>query len=133
MQRLLDDTAVFNIFLFYYYLEFRILQNKKSSLADAVTEYKDKKHMNYQQLASHWGVCKTTLYRAAKGNWQRPTKKLSAVAEKVGIKLVSDTQISNCEPLLSTVNEIWDGTAAHATKLARIMRDIHDLTQRHMN
>lgn len=123
--------ARFNLFLFYYYSEYRILQNKKATLAAAINSYKSKQGLNYEELAKHWDVCKTTLYRAAKQDWQRPTAKLQVVADKVGITLSAPSDAKTCEPFLTVVNEIWDGTDAHAKKLARLVRDIHELSKRH--
>ena len=86
--------------------------------------------MNYEQLAKHWGVCKTTLYRAANENWQRPTAKLVKIAALVDIELVQKSNSEACEPILTVINEIWDGTDEHASQLARLFRDIHRLIER---
>lgn len=107
------------------------MQTKKILLATAVQNYKSTRGMNYEQLAKHWSVCKTTLYRAATGNWRKPTLKLAKIAEKAGVELIVKKEPQTCDPLLSAVNDIWDGTTEHAIALARLMRDIHAISERH--
>jgi hypothetical protein len=107
------------------------LQTKKELLASEIERYKLKTGFNYEQLAAHWGVCKTTLYRAASGNWQRPTKKLNFIAEKVNLKLTTNIDPTSCKPFFAVVNEIWDGSDEHAQKLAKLVREVDDLARRY--
>ena len=116
--------------IFQFNMENRILQKNKKLLANAIRHYKEKHSMNYEQPAKHWGVCKTTLYRAANENWQRPTAKLVKIAALVDIELVQRSNSEACEPILTVINEIWDGTDEHASQLARLFRDIHRLIER---
>jgi|TARA_B100000700_G_scaffold92408_1_gene104352 transcriptional regulator with XRE-family HTH domain len=109
----------------------RTLQTEKDNLAVEIRKYKQRYGYNYEQLAEHMKVCKTTLYRAATGNWQRPTAKLNAIARKFEIELVSRRDGSECRPVLEVINEIWDGSDEHAVKLARLMRDVHELAYRY--
>ena len=105
------------------------MQEKKQQLVDAIAAYKKRNNMNYQQLAGHWGVCKTTLYRAAIGEWRKETKKFSVIAEKVGIELTIRRDIDTCEPLISAINDVWDGSTVHAIRLGKVIRQIHELSQ----
>lgn len=107
------------------------MQTKKDLLASEIEKYKFVNGFNYEQLATHWNVCKTTLYRAAKGNWQRPTKRLNIIAGKLNIKLTANVDPAECKPFFAVVNEIWDGSEEHAAKLAKLVRDIHEISYRY--
>ena len=107
------------------------MQTKKKLLASEIEKYKAQKGYNYEQLAEHWDVCKTTLYRAARGSWQRPTKRLTTIAEKVNLELTTNVDAAKCKPFLAVVNEIWDGSEEHAIKLAKLIRDIHEISYRY--
>lgn len=111
-------------------MEYGILQPTEA-LSAAISDYKRDTKMNYDELAKHWGVCKTTLYRAATGNWKRKTTKLDKIAKHVGIDLTTQIDAKQCLPVLAAIQQIWDGTDVHAQKLARLVIDIHELSVRH--
>lgn len=101
------------------------------TLAQAIASYKASSKLNYEELALQWSVGKTTLYRAAMGDWHKPTQKLQRIAKMVEVELTPKRYAIQCQPVLNVIDDVWDGTDEHAIQLARLIKEIHLLSIRY--
>lgn len=103
----------------------------QKTLSHAVRTHMKRSGHNYEQLAQQWSVSKTTVYRAAKGDWKISTGHVEMIARNLNIDLYPKNDITKCEILIKTLEEVWDGTPTHAIVLARVIKGIHQMSLHH--
>lgn len=102
----------------------------KNTLSAAIKNYLAINKLTYEQCAQNIGVCKTSLHRAANGNWKKDSHAIKLIAEKFDVPLEERKDPTECLPILAAINEIWDGSEEQATRLASMLKDLHYLTLR---
>lgn len=79
---------------------------------------------SYDKLAEDTGISKTTLFRIAKSDWNRPGRAIREAAEKFDVRLESKVKATECKPVLKVIDNIWDGTEAHGRALAKVLEQL---------
>jgi len=79
-----------------------------------------------KQLAKSVGASQPQVSRILNGRTLRPSRlfdEICVYAENIAKKSPADAILSNHE-LISALQETWDGTAAHASALAAVIRSL---------
>ncbi|PYE30812.1 hypothetical protein DFP83_11310 [Idiomarina fontislapidosi] len=82
---------------------------------------------SYDELSQKTGISRSTLFRIANQEWQRPGRAIEEAAKKYDVQLRSQNDATQCEPVLKVISEIWDGTDKHAKALADTLKKVHTL------
>lgn len=94
----------------------------QKTLSQAISTEKQLSGCNYEQMAEKLGVGKTTLYRAASGNWKRTSRKILELAETLGVELQPKADPKTCHIILDAIEDVWDGTESHAKAIASLLK-----------
>jgi len=103
------------------------MKHIKSKLHDCVRRDLVK-YGSYERVAKHRGISASTLFRLEKQNWQRLGPVIRKAIAVYNIELSTKRPATECTAVLDVISEVWDGTNRHAKLLARILNDMHSLS-----
>lgn len=78
-------------------------------------------------IASRTGISQSTVYRALEKKNVRLTSGLKKLVSYSGLSLVKYKEIepASCKTLMDTLQQVWDGSEAHAKLLSKLLLAAH--------
>jgi DNA-binding phage protein len=101
------------------YLDVMNLQKTQSAL---ITAFNSRGLCTTVSIANECGMGQSTVYRALNGNPKRMSKALYKLCNYANIDTKNITsEPENCTILMTALKQVWDGSEAHAKRLAKLL------------